>query len=264
STDPGTLKSPSWAKIPNSAETAVEGRNKTLYCLAIGRPAPKIIWKKNGIPIESGKNSFEILLPIKKGALTSLVLGKMRMRISYTLARPKILKILGILIRTKVIINNNQLEFKNVELAQDGVCISVWQRAKLGMIVSSTWVEVLAKAPTFPSFGPFYLFKESKGRLKCQPDAGTRSQKLYGPRTILKSRIPALGTPSPHYEGGTRWNTGNQQGDLWKMRVAIHVRRRISWVQPKHQLLHTFLVRTQVSTINRVIFANVICVMPGF
>ena len=50
-------------------------------------------------------------------------------------------------IRTKVIINNNQLEFKNVELAQDGVyqCVA---ESKLGMIVSSTWVEVLGNYST--------------------------------------------------------------------------------------------------------------------
>lgn len=28
-----------------------------------------------------------------------------------------------------------------------------------------------AKPPTFTSFGPFYLFKDSQGVLKCQPDA---------------------------------------------------------------------------------------------
>ena len=35
--DPGTPKSPSWEVTPELAEIAVEGRNKTLYCFAVGR-----------------------------------------------------------------------------------------------------------------------------------------------------------------------------------------------------------------------------------
>ena len=35
--DPQTLRAPKWKLIPNDNETAVEGRNKTLYCLAFGR-----------------------------------------------------------------------------------------------------------------------------------------------------------------------------------------------------------------------------------
>ena len=35
--DPETLSSPSWRVNPKSAEIAVEGRNKTLYCFAVGR-----------------------------------------------------------------------------------------------------------------------------------------------------------------------------------------------------------------------------------
>ena len=35
--DPGTRKSPAWEVTPDRVETAVEGRNKTLYCLAVGR-----------------------------------------------------------------------------------------------------------------------------------------------------------------------------------------------------------------------------------
>ena len=36
-TDPQTPRAPEWKLIPNDNETAVEGRNKTLYCLAFGR-----------------------------------------------------------------------------------------------------------------------------------------------------------------------------------------------------------------------------------
>ena len=35
--DLGTLRAPAWRKTPGSQETAIEGRNKTLYCLAVGR-----------------------------------------------------------------------------------------------------------------------------------------------------------------------------------------------------------------------------------
>lgn len=35
--DPGIKKSPSWEVTPDLAETAIEGRNKTLYCFAVGR-----------------------------------------------------------------------------------------------------------------------------------------------------------------------------------------------------------------------------------
>ena len=35
--DPATQKTPSWGITPNNAETAIQGKNKTLYCLAIGR-----------------------------------------------------------------------------------------------------------------------------------------------------------------------------------------------------------------------------------
>jgi len=35
--DPGTPKTPSWRVTPGNSETAVEGRNKTLYCFAVGR-----------------------------------------------------------------------------------------------------------------------------------------------------------------------------------------------------------------------------------
>ncbi|XP_020606807.1 fibronectin type III domain-containing protein-like [Orbicella faveolata] len=39
---------------------AIEGKSKTLYCMAYGKPPPTITWKKNGRQIVSGQNSFEI------------------------------------------------------------------------------------------------------------------------------------------------------------------------------------------------------------
>ena len=42
-TDPQTPRAPAWRLIPAAIETAVEGRNKTLYCLAVGRLALNII-----------------------------------------------------------------------------------------------------------------------------------------------------------------------------------------------------------------------------
>ena len=42
-TDPQTPRAPAWRLIPADTETAVEGRNKTLYCLAVGRLVLNII-----------------------------------------------------------------------------------------------------------------------------------------------------------------------------------------------------------------------------
>ena len=36
-TIPDTKSRPTWKVIPGGTEVAVDGRNKTLYCLAIGR-----------------------------------------------------------------------------------------------------------------------------------------------------------------------------------------------------------------------------------
>ena len=45
-TDPQTPRAPAWRLVPAVVETAVEGRNKTLYCLAVGRLALNIISDK--------------------------------------------------------------------------------------------------------------------------------------------------------------------------------------------------------------------------
>jgi len=58
--DPGKLFPPSWATKPEAEELALEGRSKSLYCLATGRPVPSITWRKNGKRIVHGRNSFEI------------------------------------------------------------------------------------------------------------------------------------------------------------------------------------------------------------
>ena len=42
-TDPQTPRAPAWRLVPAGLETAVEGRNKALYCLAVGRLALNII-----------------------------------------------------------------------------------------------------------------------------------------------------------------------------------------------------------------------------
>ncbi|KAL9959374.1 hypothetical protein ACROYT_G032693 [Oculina patagonica] len=51
---------PAWSVTPNREETAVQGRNKTLYCFASGRPSPTITWKKDGQEIFDDQNSFKI------------------------------------------------------------------------------------------------------------------------------------------------------------------------------------------------------------
>ncbi|KAL9959653.1 hypothetical protein ACROYT_G032993 [Oculina patagonica] len=61
--DPNTPFKPYWADYPQAEEIAIEGRSKTLYCFAMGRPAPNITWKKNGREIIHGQNSFEIPKP---------------------------------------------------------------------------------------------------------------------------------------------------------------------------------------------------------
>ncbi|XP_068714977.1 fibronectin type III domain-containing protein-like [Montipora foliosa] len=70
---------------------------------------------------------------------------------------------------------NTDLLFSNLTLEEAGIYQCVAEN-KHGMIVSSTYVEVLAIAPSFQKngFGPFYLFQESEGRLKCDPEAAPR------------------------------------------------------------------------------------------
>ncbi|KAL9959377.1 hypothetical protein ACROYT_G032696 [Oculina patagonica] len=225
--DPETKQSPSWKVTPKSVETAIEGRNKTLYCFAVGRPAPKIIWKKNGQQIIKGRNSFEIpdaffgrrldIVNVKKDAHEDTYTCEAEnsensgrpniysMRLEVKVAPhwrgkqpPPDKQIIDIQGNGTLLcdaigdpapsflwykdgkrltsstpqrkIENNKLVFKNVGLEEDGMyqCVA---ESSLGMIVSSTWINVRAKPPTFSVFGPFYLFEDSEGRLKCEPDA---------------------------------------------------------------------------------------------
>ncbi|XP_068713298.1 fibronectin type III domain-containing protein-like [Montipora foliosa] len=70
---------------------------------------------------------------------------------------------------------NTDLLFSDLTLDEAGIYQCVAEN-KHGMIVSSTYVEVFAIAPSFQKngFGPFYLFQESEGRLKCDPEATPR------------------------------------------------------------------------------------------
>ncbi|XP_068757845.1 fibronectin type III domain-containing protein-like [Montipora capricornis] len=76
---------------------------------------------------------------------------------------------------SKVRQENTDLLFSDLTLNEAGIYQCVAEN-KHGMIVSSTYVEVLAIAPSFQKngFGPFYLFQESEGRLKCDPEAAPR------------------------------------------------------------------------------------------
>ncbi|XP_068758738.1 fibronectin type III domain-containing protein-like isoform X1 [Montipora capricornis] len=80
-TDPGT---PSWAVKPNDVEVAVEGKSKTMYCLANGRPTPSIAWKKNGQLIVDGLNSMEIPISFHGRRLTIYNINKAKHEDNYT------------------------------------------------------------------------------------------------------------------------------------------------------------------------------------
>ncbi|XP_068715034.1 hemicentin-1-like [Montipora foliosa] len=75
----------------------------------------------------------------------------------------------------KVQLNKTVLLFNEITLNETGIYQCVAEN-KHGMIVSSTYVEVFAMAPSFQKngFGPFYLFQDSEGRLKCNPEASPR------------------------------------------------------------------------------------------
>ncbi|XP_068713129.1 fibronectin type III domain-containing protein-like [Montipora foliosa] len=76
---------------------------------------------------------------------------------------------------SKVRQENTDLLFSDLTLNESGIYQCVAEN-KHGMIVSSTYVTVLAIKPSFQKngFGPFYLFQESEGRLKCDPEAAPR------------------------------------------------------------------------------------------
>ncbi|XP_078342486.1 fibronectin type III domain-containing protein-like isoform X2 [Oculina patagonica] len=82
--DPNTPFKPYWADYPQAEEIAIEGRSKTLYCFAMGRPAPKITWKKNGREIIHGQNSFEIPRPYHGRLLTITNVSKTSHQDVYT------------------------------------------------------------------------------------------------------------------------------------------------------------------------------------
>ncbi|XP_068757831.1 fibronectin type III domain-containing protein-like [Montipora capricornis] len=83
--------------------------------------------------------------------------------------------ILPVFCSGKIEVENNKLHFKGITLEGDGINQCVARNAS-GMVVSSTWEHVLTQAPSFErnGFGPFYLFKGSKGRLECVPEAAPR------------------------------------------------------------------------------------------
>ncbi|CAH3151030.1 unnamed protein product, partial [Porites lobata] len=255
-TDPGIPRAPAWKLIPAAIETAVEGRNKTLYCLAVGRPVPMITWKMqdksgNWRNLVHGQDSFEIATAFQ-GRLLNIISVKKSMHETnyrceaensqsggnplvhdirldvevaprFLAAPPQQLEIdvngngsltcdvfadpspsfkwykNGQQLTTstvQVILNGNKLVFKNVRYPNEiGVyqCVAENQH---GMIVSSTYVKVLGIKTSFAEsgFGPFYLFKGTEGRLKCNPKAAPRppkdQYKWYKGTTLLTSSPP--------------------------------------------------------------------------
>lgn len=223
-------KAPSWesSSLSKSSEIAVEGRNKTLYCLALGRPAPRITWKKNGQQIISGENNYDIpelffgrqltIMDVKKDKHESpqysceaqnklnsgnplkhnielQVQAAPRWRLKAPAEKLEVdIQGNGTLLcdvyadpvpsfswykdgtrivssNTNVKIENEKLRIENARMQEDGVYQCVAENVH-GMVVSSTWIYIRAKKPTFdPTSGPFYLFKNSQGVLKCEPEA---------------------------------------------------------------------------------------------
>lgn len=75
---------------------------------------------------------------------------------------------------SKVEVSGSKLLFKDTTLDEAGIYQCSAENVH-GMIVSSSYVKVLAIAPSFKNgFGPFYLFQDSEGRLKCDPEAAPR------------------------------------------------------------------------------------------
>ncbi|XP_022810032.1 fibronectin type III domain-containing protein-like [Stylophora pistillata] len=70
-----------------------------------------------------------------------------------------------------VAIDDDKFWIQNARMQEDGFYQCVAEN-KHGMLVSSTWIYIRFKEPTFSKpLGPFYLFKNSQGVLKCESEA---------------------------------------------------------------------------------------------
>lgn len=217
-----------WGTKPPKTVVAIEGRGKELYCIALGKGSPTIVWKKNGkqLGTQKGletpkafynrllnvtvaeknshednytceavvdqktvlKHEFELYVQVIPKWNTEAPASKIDIPIhekrtifcdaiadpppTYSWYRD------GTQITTassKIRAEGNKLHFDNVSLKEDGVyqCVA---RNSIGMIVSSSWVHILTQKPSFErnGLGPFYLFRNTTGRLKCHPEAAPR------------------------------------------------------------------------------------------
>ncbi|KAJ7377913.1 Immunoglobulin C-2 Type [Desmophyllum pertusum] len=199
-TDSEDFTLPAWSVTPNAEETAVQGRNKTLYCFATGRPSPTITWKKDGQIIVHEENSYKVPGPSLEDAFSSTMLTRKNTRevppkwttdppptnLSIVIEKNGTLECKvtanpvatvswykdGLLLQSskRRVLVGSKLHFIDVNLNDTGV-YQCEAGNKHGMIISSTWIHVSAWKPSFANvqFGPFHLLNEKEAKMPCKP-----------------------------------------------------------------------------------------------
>ncbi|XP_048584487.1 fibronectin type III domain-containing protein [Nematostella vectensis] len=78
-----------------------------------------------------------------------------------------------------LIVTNNKLTFKAVELYEHAGIYQCVAENDYGMVVSTTVVEIDARKPGIIGFGPFYIFKDTKGEIKCDSNAAPAANHVW-------------------------------------------------------------------------------------